>query len=83
MRQSRLLCMALFLCVGLTLLWGQKKPAHESPRPQGAVKVGMEEQHKAHVAGSLMSFSPMGAMNLSVRFIIPTAPSIPTTRTIG
>ncbi len=50
MRQSRLLCMALFLCVGLTLLWGQRKPAHESPRPQGAVKVGTEEQHKAHVA---------------------------------
>jgi len=50
MRQKWILCLILFLCVGLTLLWGQKKPAHESPRPQGAVKVGMEEQHKAQVA---------------------------------
>jgi len=50
MRQSRLLFMALILCVGLTLLWGQRKPVQERQRQQGPDKASSEEQQKAHVS---------------------------------
>lgn len=48
MRQLRILFMALIVLVGLTVLWGQRKPVQEKPRQQGAVKVS-EEQQKTHV----------------------------------
>lgn len=48
MRALRLLGLIAILSLGLTLAYGQKKPATQAR--QGAMKVAPEEQHKVHVA---------------------------------